>query len=93
MSTAWVSESSGSKKLEKEQTVKYYNLSTLHRIIALVEYIVEDSSYPELDIIRGEVCPVVSATTQFWEEFKHVTRPYVETEEVKCTLPTFYPLV
>ena len=53
----------------------------------------EDSSYPELDIIRSdEVCPVVSATTQFWEEFKLVTRSYVETDEVNCTLPTFYPL-
>ena len=32
----------------------------------------------------------VSATMQFWEEFKLVTRSYVKTNEVNCTLPTFY---
>ena len=53
----------------------------------------EDSSYPELVIISSdEVCPVVSTTTQFWEEFKLVTRSYVETDEVNSKMSTFYPL-
>ena len=54
----------------------------------------KDISFPELDIIHNdEVCPVVSATTQFWDEFKLVTRSYLETDEVNRTLPTFYPLI
>ena len=47
-----------------------------------MENILEDSSFSELDIIHNdEVCPVVSATTQFWEEFKRVMRFYVETDD------------
>ena len=43
-----------------------------------MENIVENSSFPELDIIHiDEVHPVVSATMQFREEFKLVTRSYV----------------
>ena len=36
------------------------------------------------------MCPVVSATTQFWKEFKLVTISYVETDEVLHFAYTIY---
>ena len=49
----------------------------------------ENISFPGSDIIHNyEVCSAVLARTQYWEEFKLVTR----SDEVNCTLPTLYLL-